>query len=416
MRSWTSSGSTPPRELRELEQAILRQDPALDLETAAGPVHATPPRADRTSCRLRSDAGCTCGAEDRHGPPCASVGAIRTRRRVGPRGSQALADPRLRRGRGCRRVSRRDDRNDRRRFRDRRLRPPGRPRRRPASSHTSSRRDSAPPGRRRWSRADHGPDRREHRPGVHRRRPDATPSSRDRRAAHDVGPACFGGRTGRDPARRRDAQVPSGVGARSLSLPDGRSRPRAATLARRVRAGGRRQLVPAVHGARDGRSRKIAAHPGLSRRHRRARTHRSWPLSPVRGRHHVLALARSSQGSRRAGRHGDRRGEPGTARGAHRRRAARPSSSLSVSTELSRHGRRKHGSRGRLRRGAQVPGGRRAPARARRRVRRHPLGRDDVPRPGRASRGVVCAEHRSCSSAWRGRSSSRLGRPGQAAS
>ncbi len=37
-------GIDPSRELRELEQAILRQDPALDLETAAEPVHAAPPQ------------------------------------------------------------------------------------------------------------------------------------------------------------------------------------------------------------------------------------------------------------------------------------------------------------------------------------------------------------------------------------
>ncbi len=35
-------GIDPSRELRELEQAILRQDPALDLEPAAEPVHADP--------------------------------------------------------------------------------------------------------------------------------------------------------------------------------------------------------------------------------------------------------------------------------------------------------------------------------------------------------------------------------------
>ncbi len=52
-------------------------------------------------------------------------------------------------------------------------------------------------------------------------------------------------------------------------------------------------------------------------------------------------------------------------------------------------GRGKHRRRGRLRRGAQVPRGAGTPTRAGRRVRRRPLGGDDVSRPRRASRGVV---------------------------
>ena len=53
------------------------------------------------------------------------------------------------------------------------------------------------------------------------------------------------------------------------------------------------------------------------------------------------------------------------------------------------------------------------PTAAGRRLRRHPVGRADVPRPGRARRAALLAARRSCSSAWRGPSCSSVARPGR---
>ena len=72
----------------------------------------------------------------------------------------------------------------------------------------------------------------------------------------------------------------SGASARSLSFARWSVAAANAALARRVRAGGRRQLVSAVHGARDGRSRKVEARPRLSRGHRCTRAHRSGRCLP----------------------------------------------------------------------------------------------------------------------------------------
>ena len=53
-----------------------------------------------------------------------------------------------------------------------------------------------------------------------------------------------------------------------------------------------------------------------------------------------------------------------------------------------------------------VPQAARGAGAARVRLRRHPVGRGDLPRPARARRRPALAEHRSCSSAWPGRSCS----------
>jgi len=57
------------------------------------------------------------------------------------------------------------------------------------------------------------------------------------------------------------------VEARSLGVAPGRPRPRAPLLARRLRAGGRQSLVPALHGARRRRRRKVTARPRIPRAH-----------------------------------------------------------------------------------------------------------------------------------------------------
>ena len=136
---------------------------------------------------------------------------------------------------------------------------------------------------------------------------------------------------------------------------------------------------------------------------------------PVWRRDHVLALARSDQGHRRARRHRGRRGEPGATRRAHRRRpdarARRPSASSRsavwpkgapeprmASTQCA-------GSSMRSVAGAHSSSSSTTSTGQRRRSSTW----SSISRTGRA-------ERRSCSSAWRGRSSSRFGPAGRAAS
>ena len=60
-----------------------------------------------------------------------------------------------------------------------------------------------------------------------------------------------------------------------------------------------------------------------------------------------------------------------------------------------------------------VPQAARGAGAARRRVRRHSVGRGDVPRPGRARRAALRAAPRSCCSAWPARSCSTAAPPGR---
>ena len=75
----------------------------------------------------------------------------------------------------------------------------------------------------------------------------------------------------RVPRRRIRSSAAMGDGRPVFSLADGRPRPRAAPASRRVRAGGRRPVVPALHGARPCRGRQVTARPGVPARTSAAR-------------------------------------------------------------------------------------------------------------------------------------------------
>ena len=139
-----------------------------------------------------------------------------------------------------------------------------------------------------------------------------------------------------------------------------------------------------------------------ARASRRACPARSLPV--LRRGHHLLAGCRGAQAGARDDRRSGRelgldepRGDRDPLRARRRRRA---------------YGSRRGDRLG----GAERARGRRGGAAARRRLRRPPLGRADVPRPGRARRRPLAATHRSCSSAWPGPSCSTGARAGAAAS
>ena len=101
---------------------------------------------------------------------------------------------------------------------------------------------------------------------------------------------------------------------------------------------------------------------------------------------HLLAGARGCEGSRRV--RGRRLAEKHFARSSHSRWTARPSGELVARQVAELIGLAEHGGRAEdgLQRGARALRGRRADPAARARLRRHPLGRGNVPRAARAHR------------------------------
>ena len=147
----------------------------------------------------------------------------------------------------------------------------------------------------------------------------------------------------------------------------------------RVRAEQRCELVTVVGDAGIGKSRLVAEAARVGRCDGRAR-----PLPPLRRGDHLLAGRRGAEAARPAAcRRAGGGGDPLAARrerGGDVRRGDR----LGVPEDA------------RARRGGTAAGGR---------VRRHPVGRGDAPRPDRARRRCSPPARRSCCSAWRGPSS-----------
>ena len=194
---------------------------------------------------------------------------------------------------------------------------------------------------------------------------------------------CMVGRESSRSARAADARSHAAVAGRAAD----RSRPRRGrrrqvAADRRVRCAGRatRRTCCAAGASRTG----AASRSGRSSRSSGRRPASTTTTSPG-------AVARRSTAL--AGEGGD-----GRRRARRRRRSG-------SSTASSRSRRSSGASRKLLER-------LRADAAARRRLRRHPLGRADVPRPHRAPRRGRAATRRSCSSARRARSCSSSGRPG----
>ena len=182
-------------------------------------------------------------------------------------------------------------------------------------------------------------------------------------AAEPVEPLALKGKSEPVPAFRLISA--QGELARELRDADGRSRDRAAAAPGRVRAGGSRPLVPALHGARFGGRGQVPAGGGVPRGHRRAGGAR--PLPVLRRGDHVLAGGRDRQAARHAA-------------------GGRCSSADPVAAR--RDGGRDLGRGDRL--GlpqADRAGG--AGASARLRARRPALGRGDTARSGRARRGPL---------------------------
>ena len=176
--------------------------------------------------------------------------------------------------------------------------------------------------------------------------------------------------------------------ARRFDSPFVGTRAAARGAANRVRECGQRSSLPPAHGARRGRRRQVAAGAGVRRSARRRGDSAQGPLPALRRGHQLLAAGRGRQGCGARGRPGPRRGGGGD-RGASRGRgeggADRRARRRGGGTR--RPGRRNE--RGDLLGGPEALRGARPQRPAGGRVRRRPLGAADVPRSGRARRGLL---------------------------
>ena len=277
--------------------------------------------------------------------------------------------------------------------------------------------DAEPRPRTRPRRRSHRADRCEHRRG-RRRRPERRSASGDRRRGERRRPARTGGGPGRDPAGREHASAregrrrghagraarPEGQGRAGPRVParrgaggHGRTRPapglgdgRAAQGARdaraRARSRGHRADVAPVHAPGTRRRGEVPAGLGV-RRGTGDRGHGPARQVPVLRRgHHVLPALRDRAGGRGCRTHRRPRDRSVQARDPRRGRRGPRSHRLA---------RRRHALVGRAGRGRgrsvgrpQAPRAPRPRAAARVRVRRHPLGGAQLPRAGRAPRGL----------------------------
>ena len=138
--------------------------------------------------------------------------------------------------------------------------------------------------------------------------------------------SCESRRRGSRGRRWRLFDVADGRGAREpVRLADGRARARAAAAAGRVRAGGRRPFLPALHRARPRGCREVAARQEFLEELGGERARRTRALPSLRRGDHVLAAARGRQGGRRARRR--RLGRRGSAKLAEPSKGSRAASS-----------------------------------------------------------------------------------------
>ena len=209
------------------------------------------------------------------------------------------------------------------------------------------------------------------------RRP--SPLVRDVAEVEEVEPLALKGKSQPVPAYRLLAVRSADASRRRHERRDGRPRGGDGAPGRRVRERGRRPRLPDGHPRRRRRRRQDAPDPGVPRLGRRTRPGRPGPLPPVWRGHHVLADRR---GRRRGGRHrGD--GPPGAAREKLRALvgdeevADRVAAAVGLLDAPFQVARAVLGHPPLLRdpRRGQAAGGP---------LRRHPLGRADVPGPHRA--------------------------------
>ena len=413
-------GIEPGRTLRELQQAILRQDPSLDVARATGARQrrrrtAAPPRPRRSPSRA------TCARPSpvlvRGWLTSAPGGAAR------PESAAARDQPRLRRGPGGRRAARRHVEPVTAGARHRGLR---HCRRVHEDDALRAVRAAAERARALWPARRRARGTERHRLAlrvgistgeVGRRRSAGRGSRRGRLARRQV---AAGGAPGRDPHRTRDVPPRPRCGARragrrrkgDLTGPPARGlrrRPRPRRrfdspmvgrereqrrLRRRLRAGCGRPLVPALHDSRRRRRRQVAARAGVPRRHRRTR--RSSPAAAACPTARGSPTGRCSRPSRR------RPGSTTTTRAERSRATARRRCSPTSPTPSSIAAARRRADRAR---------------RGRRRGRGGILGGPDAVRGARATRGRSCSSSTTSTGASRRSStSSSTSRTGRATS